>query len=55
MIDADPDDDKFADVAFASGADYLISNNNHFNVLKKREHPKIHVLRLDEFRVLMGY
>ena len=55
MIDADPDDDKFADVAFASGADYLISNDNHFNVLKKREHPKIHVLRLDEFRVLMGY
>lgn len=33
-IQADPDDDKFADCAFGCGADYLVTNDRHFNVLK---------------------
>ncbi|WP_394334326.1 hypothetical protein [Spirosoma aerolatum] len=30
MIENDPDDNKFADIAFASGADYLVSNDSDF-------------------------
>jgi uncharacterized protein len=55
MIEQDPDDNKFADVAFASGADYLVSHDHHFDVLKEREHPKIHVIRLEQFRGILGY
>ena len=55
LIRNDPDDDKFADVAFASGADYLVSNDSDFNVLKEYEYPRIHVLRLEIFRERMGY
>ena len=55
MITNDPDDNKFADVAFASGADYLVSNDGHFNVLSKREYPKIKVVRLEEFKQILNY
>ncbi|GAB3643222.1 putative toxin-antitoxin system toxin component, PIN family [Spirosoma arcticum] len=55
LIRNDPDDDKFAEVAFASGADYLVSNDSDFNVLKEYEYPRIHVIRLEKFRERMGY
>jgi len=51
----DPDDDKFADVSFASGADYLVSNDAHFKILGKREYPKIKVIRLEELKQILGY
>lgn len=35
LIVADPDDDKFVDCAVAAGADYLVSEDRHFQVLKK--------------------
>lgn len=54
MIRHDPDDDKFADVAFAAGADYLVSNDSDFNVLAGREYPKINVVRLEAFKQLLG-
>jgi uncharacterized protein len=33
LIKNDPDDNKFADVAFSAGADYLVSNDSDFNVI----------------------
>ena len=33
LIAADPDDDKFADCAIAAEADWIITNDHHFNVL----------------------
>jgi uncharacterized protein len=33
LIIQDPDDDKFIDCAFASNCDYLVTNDNHFNIL----------------------
>ncbi|GAB3987557.1 hypothetical protein GCM10028807_08090 [Spirosoma daeguense] len=53
LIEKDPDDNKFADVTIASGADYLVSNDAHFNVLKEQEYPKIRVIRLEEFMQLL--
>lgn len=34
LISADPDDDKFADCAIAAGADWLITGDHHFDVLR---------------------
>ena len=34
LIIADPDDDKFADCAVAAEADYIITDDRHFDVLK---------------------
>ena len=50
IIIADPDDDKFADCAFACSADYLVTNDRHFNVLKGEvEFPKVAVITAQEF------
>lgn len=52
LIPQDEDDEKFADCAIASGAEYLVTNDRHFNHLKTLEFPKIKVLNEDEFRLL---
>ena len=49
LITADPDDNKFVDCAFAAGADYLVSEDNHFNVLRKTPFPLLNLVTLDEF------
>ena len=49
LIKADPDDNKFVDCAFAAGADYLVTEDNHFNILKKTAFPKLNLVTLNEF------
>ena len=49
LITADPDDNKFVDCAFAAGADYLVSEDSHFNVLRSLPFPKLNLVTLDEF------
>ena len=49
LITADPDDNKFVDCAFAAGADYLVSEDNHFNVLRKTPFPLLNLVTLDKF------
>ena len=49
LITADPDDTKFVDCAFAAGADYLVSEDSHFNVLRSLPFPKLNLVTLDEF------
>ncbi|MBQ6085043.1 MAG: putative toxin-antitoxin system toxin component, PIN family [Bacteroidaceae bacterium] len=49
LITADPDDNKFVDCAFAVGADYLVSEDSHFNVLHSIPFPQLNVVTLDEF------
>ena len=34
LITADPDDDKFADCAIAANADYLVTDDAHFDAMK---------------------
>ena len=50
LITADPDDNKFVDCAFASGADYIVSEDSHFNVLAHTPFPMFNVLTMDELR-----
>jgi uncharacterized protein len=49
-IEADPDDDKFVDCAFASNAQCIITNDRHFDVLRKRDFPEIPVFQPVAFR-----
>lgn len=49
LISADADDNKFVDCAIAGNADYLITHDTDFDVLKTVPFPKVNVVRLDEF------
>jgi putative PIN family toxin of toxin-antitoxin system len=49
LIAEDEDDNKFVDCAIASNAICLVSNDKHFQVLKKIDFPKVTVLELQEF------
>ncbi|MFD2570101.1 putative toxin-antitoxin system toxin component, PIN family [Spirosoma soli] len=49
LITADIDDNKFADCAIACGADYLVTNDRHFDVLKTVTFPVVQVIRAEEF------
>lgn len=53
LITADKDDNKFVDCAIAGNADYLVSNDKHFNELKAVEFPKLIVLTIDNFMNLL--
>ena len=49
LITADPDDNKFVDCAVIAGATYIVSNDRHFEELKRYEFPKVDVRKLSEF------
>jgi len=56
MIEADPDDNKFVDCALNVGADYIVSNDRHFNVLKEIEFPSVKVVDIEIFkRIVLGF
>jgi putative PIN family toxin of toxin-antitoxin system len=50
LIEQDPDDNKFVDCAIAANAQYLISEDRHFRVLKKYDYFGIELIQLNEFR-----
>ena len=49
IIVADPDDDKFVDCAFAANADVIVTEDSHFDVLKRIPFPVINIMTMDEF------
>jgi putative PIN family toxin of toxin-antitoxin system len=53
LIRYDPDDDKFSDCAFAANADYLITHDHHFNVLRPLFFPRINVIKLKDFKLIL--
>jgi predicted nucleic acid-binding protein len=40
LITIDADDNKFTDAYISGNADYLITHDSHFNVLKRKKFPK---------------
>jgi putative PIN family toxin of toxin-antitoxin system len=54
LIFFDADDNKFVDCALNSGADYLITNDKHFNLLKSIEFPKIEVIDIATFKKIVS-
>ena len=53
LVYADPDDDKLVDLAIAANVDYLVTDDKHFNELRKLTFPKINIITLAEFQTLL--
>lgn len=49
LIQEDVDDNKFVDCAIASGAEFIVTNDSHFTVLKTIPWPKVPVIRIGDF------
>ena len=49
LITQDPDDNKFVDCAVAANAEYIVTNDSHFNILKEIDWPKVAVITIKEF------
>jgi len=54
LMHNDPDDNKFVDMAIAGNANYLVTNDRHFDILKGIEFPRINIISLDEFKKIIG-
>jgi len=53
-IKNDPDDNKFFDVAIAANADYLVTNDAHFNVISESDFPTVKIISADIFLELLN-
>jgi uncharacterized protein len=53
LIENDADDNKFADCAVACGADYLVTNDRHYNILNDIPFPPITIIKAEEFLELI--
>jgi uncharacterized protein len=49
MINIDPDDNKFVDCAISSRADFIVTDDKHFEELKKQTFPSVKVISKEEF------
>ncbi len=54
LIYIDQDDNKFVDCAIQANADYIISNDKHFQILAEVPFPKVNVLSSDDFLKLIN-
>lgn len=46
----DYDDNKFVDCAVAANANYLVTNDKHFNILKDITFPSVAVRNIEQFK-----
>jgi putative PIN family toxin of toxin-antitoxin system len=53
LISVDPDDNKFIDCALNAGADCIVTNDKHFNVLKSLVFPPIKVMDMKAFKSML--
>jgi uncharacterized protein len=49
LIEADPDDNKFVDCGLMANANYIVTDDRHFNILKTISFPKIEVISAQNF------
>lgn len=49
VIETDPDDNKFVDCAVAARAKCIVTNDHHFDAVKKSVFPRVLVSSLQEF------
>ena len=53
IVKQDPDDNKFVDCAFVSQADYIVTDDKHFDDVAQSEFPQFMVVGLDAFAEIM--
>jgi putative PIN family toxin of toxin-antitoxin system len=49
IIKEDPDDNKFFDIAVAANADYLVTDDGHFNKAKQSVFPSVRIISSVDF------
>ena len=49
LITADLDDNKFVDCAISANAKYIVTEDRHFDVLKRCDFPKVDIIKLEAF------
>ncbi len=49
LIRQDPDDNKFVDCALAANADFLVTNDRHFDILRTVEFPQVNIIKAEAF------
>lgn len=49
LITQDPDDNKFVDCAIAANAEYIVSNDSHFQSLNKLPWPELTIVDINTF------
>lgn len=49
LITVDKDDNKFVDCAIVANAEYIVTNDRHFDVLTSIPFPHVEVRKLEEF------
>jgi putative PIN family toxin of toxin-antitoxin system len=54
IMEKDPDDNKFFDCAVAANADYIVSEDKHFNILKQIPFPSVAVIKTAGFKNVLG-
>ena len=53
LIENDPDDNKFVDCAIAANAQYIVTGDRHFNVLKTLDFLNLSVITAYEFQKIL--
>jgi predicted nucleic acid-binding protein len=53
LISADPDDNKFVDCAIQANANYIVTNDHHYDVLRHIEFPKVGLIKLKDFLLMI--
>lgn len=53
LIAEDSDDNKFVDCAINSNSHLLVTHDNHFNILKEIDFPKIQIASIEEFSLAL--
>ncbi len=54
LIEADKDDNKFVDCAIAANADYIVTHDKHFNILKTIDFPKVNIINIHELEKILA-
>ena len=49
LLSTDLDDNKFVDCAIAADAEYIVTNDKHFNPLRDIQWPKVEIIKIAEF------
>lgn len=53
LINADLDDNKFVDLSLAADADFIVTNDAHFEILKEIPFPRVKTIQIQEFLKLV--
>lgn len=49
LIESDPDDNKFVDCAIRANAQYIVTEDRHYDILKTIDFPKVDIIGIDDF------